>query len=60
MNVFKASQYLNQEEECHAIDIIEELVDESLNDKDTIKEGNMFRILLSLLYLVLGWNHSQH
>ena len=43
LNVFKASQYLDQEEECHAIDIIEDLVDESPDDKDTIEEGNMLQ-----------------
>ena len=41
LNVFKASQYPDQEEECHAIDIIEDLVDKGLND--AIEKSNILQ-----------------
>ena len=42
LNVFKASQYLEQDEECNAIDFFEELIDENtVVVTDILEEGNM-------------------
>ena len=44
LNVFKASQYPDQEEECNVIDILEYVIDESLDDiKDTLEEGSVLQ-----------------
>ena len=47
LNVFKASQYPDHEEECNVIDVIEELIDESLMVKEEcLEEGSMLQDFL--------------